>query len=652
MNVRTLVHAPRIQPVALALLACLALAAVQGYDLYREWSRSIETSRSNTANLARLLEAQTQHVLEETDILLAAAMGLVRQWPGEAALPALRRLLDGQTAVKGFVVVDANGQTLFSEPGLWTNDPAVGQRWQAVLESLPDGQHHVGRAERGSDGRWRLPLARPVPRDAGAPRTIVVALVKHAEWQSVFDAVDVGLNGFVTLFQADGWIVATAPRNDALLERRWNESPLFQQHLPRAPFDTVRQVVVRDGTERIYSYRRLADWPLVVSVGVSMTDALADWRQRLVWQGLLLVVVAAALLTAAWHLQSAQRAVAAARDRAEGSERLLQDVSDNLPLRISYFDRDLRYRFVNEANCQRFGRPRAEIIGRTRAELTGQPTQPALEAAISAALAGEPQRFELEDGVGEDGYRFIETYLVPARGPDGAVVGVYSASTDVTERRLQRRRIEQALAERETLLREVYHRVKNNLQVVRSLLSLQRRSLADEGARSALEDAGRRIQAMAVVHEMLYQTGTLQAIDLRAYTQKLLQHLGESVGAATRGIALEQQVDEVEVSLEAAVPYGLLVNELVGNSLKHAFPAGRGGRVRVRLERAARGSTLQVEDDGVGLPAGLDMAQAASMGLQLAQSLARQLGGMLRAGHGPGAQFAADLPGLERSTEH
>jgi PAS domain S-box-containing protein len=638
---------PRIQPFTLALLACLALAAVQGSDLYREWSRSIEATRANTANLARLLEAHTQQAMEQADTLLAEAVEIARREPGDPPLPALRRLLGGQGVVKGFVIIDAGGRVSSAEPGLWPDDPAAGARWQQALQALPEGQRQLGRPARGGDGAWRLPLARRVHDERGVPGAIVVALVRHGQWQPVFDAVDVGRNGFVTLFEADGWMVATAPRNDALLERRWNETPLFQQHLPRAAADTVRQVVVRDGTERIYSYRRLADWPLVISVGVSMTDALADWRQRVAWQALLLLVLAVSLLAGARVLQRTQRGMAAARDRAEGSERLLQEVSDNVPLRISYFDRELRYRFVNEAHCKRFGLPRDRILGRTREELTGQPVQPALRTAIDAALVtGEPQRFEVEDLSDGGASRFLETYLVPARAPDGTVVGLYSTSTDVTERRSQRLRIEQALAERETLLREVYHRVKNNLQVVRSLLSLQRRTIDDERARGALDDAARRIQAMALVHEMLYQTGTLQAISLHDYTVQLLQHLGESAGAAARGIVLEPQVAAVEVSLEAAVPYGLLVNELVGNSLKHAFPGARRGRVQVRLERAPPGCKLTVTDDGIGLPPGLDEAQTASMGLQLAQSLARQLGGALRAGGGSGAVFSADLPNL------
>ncbi len=179
--------------------------------------------------------------------------------------------------------------------------------------------------------------------------------------------------------------------------------------------------------------------------------------------------------------QRAQAAINDARLAAERSERFLRAITDNLPLRIAYVDRELRYRFVNQAHCQRFGLPREAILGRTRAELTGLPPPPLAMQRIGLVLQGLDQHFEVEEVHGGR-TRVLETYLVADIDAAGATSGFYSASADATERHTQQRAIKRALAEREILLREVYHRVKNNLQVIQSLLNLQRRALPGRGA--------------------------------------------------------------------------------------------------------------------------------------------------------------------------
>ena len=242
--------------------------------------------------------------------------------------------------------------------------------------------------------------------------------------------------------------------------------------------------------------------------------------------------------------------------------------------------------------------------------------------------------------------------MAPDTDAAGTVKGVYLAATDVTERQAQQARIEQALAERETLLREVYHRVKNNLQVIQSLLNLQRRALPEGQARSALSDSIQRVQAMALVHEKLYQAGNLAAIDLPDYTADLLRRLGESTDASQRGITLSPRIDPIIAALQEAVPFGLLVTELVTNSLKHAFPAGGRGNIEVALRQTAQGSLLVVQDNGVGLPDGFCLgALGNSMGLQLATSLAQQLGGELQASSQQGACFTASFSRLGPADE-
>jgi len=217
---------------------------------------------------------------------------------------------------------------------------------------------------------------------------------------------------------------------------------------------------------------------------------------------------------------------------------------------------------------------------------------------------------------------------------------------DITERRKLEsardesvQRMNEALKEKETLLQEVYHRVKNNLQVVQSLLSLESHGLASGPARAALEDTATRIQAMALVHEKLYQSPNLASISLADYVQELLNHLGYSSKPRIHRIAIRHDIADIQIGLDTAIPLGLLLNELVSNSLKHGFPDERQGEVRVIIEAMENEIKLTVADNGIGLPADLVPDNAKTMGLRLATTLARQLGGRLGNTPGDGASF-------------
>jgi two-component sensor histidine kinase len=232
----------------------------------------------------------------------------------------------------------------------------------------------------------------------------------------------------------------------------------------------------------------------------------------------------------------------------------------------------------------------------------------------------------------------------------GRCTAIHSVGRDVTEQHLAEVRLREALHEKETLLKEVYHRVKNNLQLVQSLLNLQRRGTVDAAAQSALADSTRRVWAMALVHEKLYQSRSLASIALGDYARELHQHIGEAASTSSRGIEIHSEFDNIDTALDVAIPFGLLLNELVFNALEHAFEGRSSGRVGVWLELKDGVPLLRVQDDGVGLEPGFSCSQATGMGLQLATSLAMQLGGSLqaRSGRHGGAEFSAQLPALVR----
>jgi two-component sensor histidine kinase/integral membrane sensor domain MASE1 len=201
-----------------------------------------------------------------------------------------------------------------------------------------------------------------------------------------------------------------------------------------------------------------------------------------------------------------------------------------------------------------------------------------------------------------------------------------------------------ALKEQETLLKEVYHRVKNNLQVIYSLLNLEGYGLQEGPARAALQNTAARVRAMALVHEKLYRSGSLASISLADYLKDLLAQIKSANADSSRRISVDSTIAEVQIGLDFAIPLGLLVNELVSNSLKHGYPQGGDGRISVRImEDDDNRLLLTVSDDGAGMPPDFTIERSASMGLRLASSLARQLGGELVIKPGPGAAFSVRM---------
>ncbi len=194
--------------------------------------------------------------------------------------------------------------------------------------------------------------------------------------------------------------------------------------------------------------------------------------------------------------------------------------------------------------------------------------------------------------------------------------------------------------EKEVLLKEIHHRVKNNLQIISSLLNLQSDQIQDSGTLRVLRDSQARVRSMALIHEKLYQSKSLAKINFGEYVQSLSRDLFRSYQRSLGDIKLNVQVDEVSLDLDYAVPCGLILNELMTNALKYAFPNGRNGSILVEL-RAGPDQTLSlmVADDGVGLPLGLDILKNKSLGLQLINSLVKQVDGNLQVEKSMGTSF-------------
>jgi two-component sensor histidine kinase len=206
--------------------------------------------------------------------------------------------------------------------------------------------------------------------------------------------------------------------------------------------------------------------------------------------------------------------------------------------------------------------------------------------------------------------------------------------------------IRNSLLEKEELLKEVHHRVKNNLQVIVSLLNLQARQINDQQVLTLLEETRNRVQSISAIHELLYRAESFASIDLLGYARQLVPDLIRFYGLDER-VTVEIAGEGVTLELERAVPYGMLLNELASNACKHAFSFGRTGHLIIEFHADGRQIEMKVADDGPGLPAGFDYRQASSLGLKLIRGLVRQLRGTLEIQSEAGTVVRVRFPAKE-----
>ncbi len=233
--------------------------------------------------------------------------------------------------------------------------------------------------------------------------------------------------------------------------------------------------------------------------------------------------------------------------------------------------------------------------------------------------------------------RTIETLMYPILVGDRFMIG--SVNRDITERRATEDRIKANLKEKEVMLKEIHHRVKNNLQIISSLLSIQSQYLTDPRDLELFRRSQDRVRSIALVHEQLYRTNDMAVIDFSQYVDSLARNLLVSYQGDAGNVRLNIDVAGVFLGIDTAIPCGLIVNELVSNALKHAFPGGRAGRITVRMRQGEGSYVLEISDDGAGFSHSPGVEKSQSMGLQLVALLTEQLDGTMSVDTSHGTKF-------------
>jgi two-component system, sensor histidine kinase PdtaS len=282
---------------------------------------------------------------------------------------------------------------------------------------------------------------------------------------------------------------------------------------------------------------------------------------------------------------------------------------------------------------QMFERTRLEALGQKLSETIIPPRyreahRRGLEHYLATGEGPVVNRLIELSALRRDGSEFpVELSISPLK--TGDAVTFCGFITDITQRKQAEERIKASLHEKEVLLKEIHHRVKNNMQVICSLLNLQSGYIRDPNALALFRESENRIRSMAMIHEKLYQNESLSKVDFSEYLSSL-SSLFTNYVANPEAVRLVTHLEPVFLDIDTAVPLGLIVNELVSNSLKYAYPEGRSGAVELALRAGPENQyTLSVRDQGVGLPAGFDVNTSDTLGLHLVNILSAQLGAAL-----------------------
>ena len=271
--------------------------------------------------------------------------------------------------------------------------------------------------------------------------------------------------------------------------------------------------------------------------------------------------------------------------------------------------------------------------------------QPAWSAWNRAVERGGTYRIECRLRRADGSYHWFLTKGVPMRDAAGTIVKWFGTCTDIDELKCAQEEQRRSLMEKDTLLKEIHHRVKNNLQIICSLLNLQEESLTDPAAAAVLKESQQRVRSMALIHERLYSSPKMDEIDFGDYTKAIVRELFNSYGSVASHVTSRLDVSPVLLKIDQAIPCGLILNEVVTNALKYAYPKGVAGEVTVELAETPAGEVqLRISDHGVGLPKGLNWTDAKSLGLRIVNVLTEQMGATSSLESAAGVTFRLNIP--------
>lgn len=686
----------------LAVLPALALQLAAGL----EHRRHLETEAKAEASRAVAAMAEVQgRITDSTRLLLTAlaAMPELRAKDSTACSALFASLLDKNPIYANMLALDVRGDVFASGQSVHPVNLADRKHYRDAMATrqFVAGEYVVSR----STGEPAFPFAMPILDDAEQVVGILVAAVKLDSFDAAFAkmrmpaAANLGLadrNGIRLFYRP---LTPTNPPGQPI-------RPALYDAIQAGGDEGLVLQPGSDGVLRYYAYRKLRLSPtappyMSLIVGLPENVVLAPANRALAENLGLLAVAAALALGVAWavggpilarrlariadtaarigqgdrqartgvpHDASGIGQVAASldamadqlavsdaeRDRAlaalRASQQRLAHIAASMPDWIWETNADGRYVYMGEKVKDALGYEPASLIGRSVFDCLAPGEEETMRPVVAKAReALLPIRDLINWRIAADGTRrCLMCNAVPWHDEDGTFRGYRGVSKDVTKWIEADRAVRASLAEKEILLKEIHHRVKNNLQIISSLLYLQAEQVDDPVALESFRVSRNRIASMALVHEEIYRSSDLARIRLDNYIRDLLPKIFGQIGQGAP-VAVDCRLDPVTVPIEQAVPAGLVVNELLTNAHKHAFRDNAQAHLDVTLAVRNGSVEIAVADNGPGLTEDFTVESTGTLGMQLVGNLARQLGGQVTARNDHGAVFSLTFPAAGRT---
>jgi PAS domain S-box-containing protein len=682
----------------LVLLAVLPALALTLYTALEERQQAALRAQEDALRLVRLAESNQVRLIEETRQLLMAMAQLPQVQDGRSAQcnRFFDLLLKEYPLYANLGAINLKGQVFCSAvPTRRSINLANRPFFQKAVKTSDFimGNFRIGQIT----NKGTMDFGYPVLSQSGQVRAIVFAALDLSWLHRLLTEAQFPKGSTLTVVDRNGTILARYPNPEGWIGQTLPEVPMIKVMLKQQKEGTA-EVPGLDGIRRLFAFTVLRgasqEEDVYVSIGIpsSVAFAKADHilKRNLVvlglvailgllvawlWGNLFVLRQINALLRATQKLSTGDLGVrtelpyhqgelgqlarafdqmaesleqrVAERRRAEKalleSEECYRTVAETASDGILTIDRESRIVFVNRAA--------ERIFGYSREEMLGQPLTLLMPMRLRNLHQASVQRY-MDDGRRHISWQSVEMPGLHKSGREisleislsedfkGGKPYVTGFVRDVTGRKQAAEQLRSSLKEKEVLLQEIHHRVKNNLQIISSLLNLQTGYVKDKKLLEMFAEYQARVKSMALIHEQLYESKDLAKIDFAVYIQKLVINLFRLYGIDADAITLEINVDGGVLDVDLAVPCGLMITELVSNSLKYAFPVGQPGKICIDL-RSDRdhGFTLSVGDDGVGFPENLDFRNTESLGLQLVNTLTAQLGGTLTLDRQGGTKF-------------
>jgi two-component sensor histidine kinase/PAS domain-containing protein len=628
-----------------------AVGLIAGSGLLLAWAlaylhdQAHLAAHQSTAAVARIVQEQTDRTLQNVDQRLQLAAVRLEQLrrshelTGPSAQAVLRAQVKEIPFVRAMWVMNAKGVIVYdSDNGIGIN-LFDREYFQAHLRRPAPG-FFLGVPVKNYKGVWVMSASRAMVGPDGEFAGIVVAALSPAYFEQLWSELDLGAGGSVSLFRRDAVLFMRSPFVDTVIGKSFPALPLFKLLPQNETAGTFETDSVFDHIPRDYAYRSLAHFPAVVVVGKAHVVTFSAWSRM---AALAVSVWLAGCIFVAFLLYLMVRdlvkrdLVEQALRQSKTQQRAMLDALPDLMFEVGA---DGRYYDYHSPRADLLAAPPEVFLGKLVHDILPPEAVTTIMAAIQSAQetgysSGHQIRLPLPQG--EHWFELSTARKARLPGEDPRCIML---SRDITARKQVEQALQASLNDKVGLLNEVHHRVKNNLQVMTSLLRLEANRSTQAETKAVLGEMQGRIRSMALLHESLYRSGTFASVELGAYLKQLCTQAFRSGAQQNGGVQLVLDLAKVQVTLDQATPCGLLVNELISNCLKHGFPQGRTGEVRVALTPMEGPQwCLSVRDNGAGLPPDFEAKRTTSLGLQLVSDLAQQLGARLEVGPGPGAAF-------------